>query len=408
MIPKLKDYEKIVGKKQIETIRQISYKAAVSDVHLTHVNSTSSGGGVAEILNIHVLLMNELGIETGWRLLKGSHSFFDVTKKFHNALQGEDIKITKEMKEIYWEETERNNLMNHFKNHDLVYCHDPQPLAMIEKQLRLRQPWIWRVHVDLSNPNPILWKFLKNYIKKYERVIVSMEKYKKKDLPVKQTVIAPAIDPLSRKNYHMNISRCHQILKQNGIETDKPLICQVSRFDKWKDPLGVLEIFRRVKGKIKDCHLVMIGDVSVDDPESNMIYNEVVNQVKDKEDIHLILKKDDILVNALQTCSDVILQNSIKEGFALTISEALWKKTPVVAKRVGGIPLQVIDGKTGYLVDNVDQAAKRCIKLIQDKRLSQKIGLNGKEHVKNNFLITRHLEDYLKLSNEIIFGKSIP
>lgn len=404
MIPKLENYKKFVGEEDIEKIRSSAEKLAVSDVHIVHVNSSSSGGGVAEILNSHILLMNELGIETGWRLLKGTHSFFTITKQFHNSLQGGPLKLTDGKKKIYLDEIERNSIMNHFKYHDLIIIHDPQPLALIHRYWK-RQPWIWRCHVDLSAPCPAMWKFLLQYIKRYDKIIVSMKKYKKRGLKIPQTIIAPAIDPFSLKNKHLFHSRCKRMLSRNGIDIDKPLICQVSRFDKWKNPLGVVKIFRKVKQEIKDCHLVLIGDISVDDPESSRIYSKLMDYIKKEEDIHVISKKADLLVNALQRKSDVILQNSVREGFGLTITEALWKETPVVATNVGGIPLQVLDGKTGFLIKTNTEAAKRCIQLLKNPDLRRKLGKQGKEHVKKNFLITKHLQDHINVCNEVLFER---
>ncbi|MBD3309607.1 glycosyltransferase [Candidatus Woesearchaeota archaeon] len=404
MIPKLKDYAKYVGKETIEDIRDQSYKLAVSDVHLTHINSTSSGGGVAEILNTHVILMNELGIETGWRLLKGTHSFFTVTKQFLNALQGTPMELTKEKHEVYLEEIERNSLMNHLKHHDMIVVHDPQPLAIVQQYYK-KQPWIWRCHVDMSTPHPQTWKYLKEYIKKYDRVIVSMNKYKRKRLGMPQVVIPPAIDPLSLKNKPMSDAKCRKIMSQNGLDPEVPMICQVSRFDKCKNPIGAVNIFRRVKKKVKDCRLVLIGDASVDDPESSEMYNELTEYVKDDKDVHIISKKSDELVNALQRKSDVILQNSRKEGFGLTVTEALWKETAVVATNVGGIPLQVKNRKTGFLVSSERQAAKRCVELLKDRKLAAKLGKHGKELVRKEFLITTHLQSYLELCNDVMFNR---
>ncbi len=396
MIPRISDYTRIVGKQEIQRI----YESAepLKGRHITHINSTSAGGGVAEILNSHVILMNNLGIKTGWRLLKGSHSFFTVTKRFHNILQGENRKISESMIKLYEEEVEKNAIMNHIDDHDLIIVHDPQPLAMI-RHYRKKQPWIWRCHIDISKVRKESWKFFSSYINRYDGIILTMKKYSKKDIKIPKFFITPPLDPLSLKNKHLTKSQCKRILSRNGIDLDKPIICQVSRFDKWKDPLGVVKIFEEVKKKT-DCRLVMIGDMATDDPEGPLIYNRLIKKVNnDSGDIHIITKRADLLVNALQRTSDVVIQNSKREGFGMVVSEALWKATPVVAKRRGGIPLQVINNRTGFLVDSNREAAKRIIQLLGNDKLRSRLGHNGKEHVRKNFLITKHIQDYLCLLN---------
>lgn len=399
---KIDDYKKVVGDDIVEGVK--STADPLVGKHIVNINSTSSGGGVAEILNTLVILMNDLKIETGWRILKGSHGFFDVTKKFHNALQGEKIRLTDFKKQIYCQETERNAIMSHFKYHDLVMVHDPQPLALID-YCGKKQPWIWRCHIDIKQTHRPTWDFLAKYIKKYDGMVVSVKKYKKRGIKIPQFVIAPSIDPLSFKNELLSDSRCRKILSKNQIDLDKPIVCQVSRFDKWKNPIGVIKIFKKIKEKTDNIQLVMIGDIVIDDPEGIKVYNKLANYTKDKKDITLITKRDDWLVNALQRKSAVVLQNSVREGFALVVAEALWKKTPVVGTRVGGIPLQIIDGKTGFLISNTAQAAKRCVQLLQDEKLREKLGQQGHEHVKKNFLITRHLKDYLELFNHYLNNK---
>lgn len=394
MLPKIDDYEPFVGKEKIEEIKDIAIK--LEGKHVVNVNSTYSGGGVVEILNSIVVLMNTLGIETDWRSLKGSHSFFDVTKKFHNALQGEKITLSDRDKTIYIDELERNALMHHFREHDLIFIHDPQPLGLIKFFKKRTQPWIWRCHIEIKNANKKVWKFLHPFANQYDGAIFSLPKYKQRDLDMDQFFIAPSIDPLSLKNKHLTESQSRKILSKEGIYLNKPLITQVSRFDKWKNPLGVIQIFKKVKERT-DVQLVLIGDMASDDPEGPKIYNKVVRQAEKMKDVHIITKKDDLLVNALQKTSHVVLQNSIREGFGLTVSEALWKETPVIGTKVGGIPLQVIHRKTGALVENSREAADWCIKLIKDDKLRIRMGKEAREHVKRNFLITRQLYDYLNI-----------
>lgn len=397
MLPKIEDYEQFVGKEKIEEIKDIAIK--LEGKHIVHVNSTYFGGGVAEILNSMVVLMNRVGVRTDWRLLKGSHSFFDVTKRFHNALQGSRNSITEKDKKIYLDELEKNAIMLHFSEHDLVFMHDPQPLGLIKFIKKKRQPWIWRCHIDIEHANKNAWAFFRPFAKQYDGAIFSLAKYKKRDLGMDQFFVAPSIDPLSLKNKDISESQARKILSKESIKLDKPLITQVSRFDKWKNPLGVLKIFNMVKERTK-ARLVLIGDMADDDPEGPKIYNKVIRQAEKMKDVYVITKKDDLLVNALQRASHVVLQNSVREGFGLTVTEALWKGTPVVGTEVGGIPLQVIHEKTGALVNNSKEAADWCVKLIKNDNLRIKMGQEGKEHVRKNFLITRHLYDYLNVINE--------
>jgi trehalose synthase len=392
MLPKLRDYQKVAGKEIIERIR--AEAEPLRGIHVTHVNSTYVGGGVAELLNSLVIPFNELGIEMGWRLLKGSHTFFNITKRFHNSLQGDRNHLSDAAKRIYFEEIEKNAMINHLYRHDMVIIHDPQPLAMIEHYPRGR-PWLWRCHVDITNPDPEFWAFLRPFILKYDGMIVSMKEYMKGDIPVPQFVRPPSLDPLSLKNKKLSRRTCRRLISEAGIDPDRPIMCQVSRFDKWKNPLGVVRMHEAVKERM-DCQLVLIGDMASDDPEGPVIYNRLLKKVSGSCDgIHLLTQKNDLLVNALQSESAVVVQNSVREGFGMTVTEALFKETPVVASRVGGIPLQVIDGETGFLIRDPREGAKRCLQLLADQGLRERMGRNGREHVMRNFLITGHILDYI-------------
>lgn len=402
MIPRLRDYSRIAGPDYIERIRREA--EPLEGRHITHVNSTCAGGGVSEILNSMVILHNELGILVGWRLLKGTHTFFSITKKFHNALQGENIGFSQSSKRIYLEEIERNSIMNHLRKHDLVVIHDPQPVGMIRHYPR-KQPWLWRCHIDISHRDPGAWNFIKGFVKGYDGMIVSMKKYRQQRLGVPQYVVYPSIDPLSLKNRHLSEAACRSLLTRNGIDPDRPIICQVSRFDKWKNPLGVVRMFDRVRQET-DCQLVLMGDMASDDPEGPPVYDRLMKEVSGNRDIHVIAKRADILVNALQRHSSVIIQNSKREGFGITVTEALYKGTPVVAMNRGGMPLQVSDNRTGFLVNGEREGAKRCVQLIKDGRLRDRLGRNGREHVIKSFLITRHLLDYIRIFNRYINGKA--
>ncbi|MFX1520006.1 MAG: glycosyltransferase [Promethearchaeota archaeon] len=398
----LEDYREIVE----DTVIYEIYKKArrLYGKHIVHINSTYQGGGVAEMLNSLVPLMNDVGLEAGWRILHGNPDFFITTKKFHNALQGEQINFTEMKQQVYTNANEDFSIFTHI-DHDCVIIHDPQPLSLV-KYYKKRQPWIWRCHVDLSNPNQEVWNYLKNFIIRYDLVILSNENYKKDDLPVEQKIIYPVIDPLSSKNKELDDKTISKYLKKFQVPTDKPLITQVSRFDKWKNPEGTIDILKLIRKKI-DCRLVLCGSMAADDPEGYQIYESVKQKAEDlieNGDVIFITSENNILVNALQRSSDVILQNSIREGFGLSVAEALWKETPVVASNVGGIPLQVTDGETGFLIEPQDtrRFAERIIKLLQEPNLAKEMGKKGKEHIRRNFIITRLLSDYLDLLNELI------
>lgn len=397
----LDDYSEIVGDEVLSTIYRKSRK--LTGKHVLHINATYQGGGVAEILGSVVVLLNDIGIDTGWRILFGTPDFFAITKKFHNALQGDSLNLTEIKKRLYIRANEDFSLFTHI-DHDCVIIHDPQPLPLI-KYYTKKQPWIWRCHVDLSNSNSALWDFLKKFILRYDMMIVSSEKYRRTDLPVEQRIIHPAIDPLSPKNMEISDAVVSKYLRKFGIPRDKPLITQISRFDKFKDPEGVIQVFKLVKKKF-DCRLVLCGSMAADDPEGWMIYEKVEQKAKDlieNKDVILITSENSILVNALQRTSAVIIQKSTREGFGLTVTEALWKGTPVVTSNIGGIPLQVNDGENGFLVRANDKKAfsERIIQLLKNPDLAHSMGQKGKEIVRENFLITRVISDYLDLLNDI-------
>lgn len=390
---RLKDYGKIVGKGTIEEIKESAEH--ISGAHVANINSVYTGGGVAEILNRLVILLDEQKIETGWRILKGSMGFFTLTKKLHNALQGEKFSLSDRRIKMYMEETERNAIMNHL-DHDLVIIHDPHPLAMINFYKKT-QPWVWRCHIDISRPYKPVWRYLQNFLVKYDGIIISKKSYRKRGLKMPHFIITPTIDPLAPKNRILSESRYKKILSSNGIDMDKPIICQVSRFDKWKDPIGVLKIFDIIRKKM-DCRLVLLGDTAMDDPEGPMIYHKIMKKIESNGgDVMALTKKSDLLVNALQRKSSVIIQNSKKEGFGMVVAEALWKETPVVSRRVGGIPLQIINGKTGFLINSQHEAAKRCVQLIENEKMKERMGRKAREHVRKNFLITNHMMNYINM-----------
>ncbi len=394
MIPKLHHYEKLVGRNTISHIREIA--EPLDGKHVVHINATSSGGGVAEILNTLVFLMNDVGIDTGWRTIIGSHSFFKVTKGFHNSLQGnKKWNVSQERKSTYLEYCKRNSMINHINEHDFVIVHDPQPLAMIAGYPK-RKTWLWRCHVDISTPNRKTMSFLMPYIRNYDGVIVSTNKFTLKNFKKPQCVISPSIDPLSQKNKKLPRETVKRLFSTHGIDMDKPLITQVSRFDPWKDHMGVIKMYQEMRKK-EDCQLVLIGDMASDDPQGPIIYHQIQQKAEEIPGVTVLAEKNDLLVNALQDESAFVFQNSVKEGFALTVSEALWKGTPAIGTRKGGIPLQIRDGENGFLINNREEGVKRGLEILRNEKLRNRLGKSGHEHVKKNFLITRHLKDYLEL-----------
>lgn len=398
----LEEFRKIVPDK---TLAEIYHRAkSLYGKHIVHVNSTYMGGGVAEILYSLVMLMNDVGIDTGWRILHGTPAFFDITKSFHNALQGAPIKLTESKKELYLLVNGNYARFTHL-DHDCVIVHDPQPLALI-RSYRKCQPWIWRCHIDLTEPNEQLWDFLKGFLLKYDQIVVSSEKYLKEDLPVDQRLMCPAINPLNLKNKELSEKTVMSYIKKAGIPTDKPILTQVSRLDPWKDPGGVIDVFKHVKEKI-DCRLIFCYNLAGDDPEGVQMYTKTYRQAKkyvEKGDILFIVGNDDALVNSIQKFSDVVIQKSTKEGFCLSVTEALWKGTPVVASNVGGIPTQIQDGENGFLLDPYDTEgfAERIIHLLKNPKVAKGMGDLAKEIVREKFLITRLLSDYLYMLNAVL------
>jgi trehalose synthase len=386
---KLEDYVQYVGG---ETVERILQKARpLRDLHVVNVNSTYYGGGVAELLGSMTILMNSIGIKTGWRVIQGSPDFFSITKKMHNALQGGEINLTDRKKEIYEEVVYENAFRNHLE-HDVVIIHDPQPLPMIN-HYRKRGPWIWRCHVDLSEPNRELWGYLAPFVEKYDAVISSIREYAQK-LRTPQLFVMPAIDPFSIKNHPLSEAEIEERLEHYNIPTDLPLVVQVSRFDRWKDPQGVVEAFQIARKEV-DCTLVLLGNVATDDPEGPEVYGSLLESQEER--IIVLSVQDTALVNALQSRAAVVLQKSLREGFGLTVAEAMWKGAAVIGGNVGGIRYQIQDGVNGFLVNNVQEAAARIVQLVKDEELRRRLGKAGQETVRQKFLLSHNLEQYLDL-----------
>jgi trehalose synthase len=390
-IVRLEDYEPLAGGEAIARVREKA--ESLKDLRVAHINSTYYGGGVAELLSALTLLLNDLGIKTGWRLIHGSPDFFSITKKMHNALQGGQINLSDRKMKIYEEVIYENVIRNHL-NHDMVIVHDPQPLLMVN-HYRRRGPWVWRCHVDLSKPNEQLWNYLKPHVEEYDAVIVSCKEYKQ-NIKTPQLIFAPAIDPFSIKNRDMSEQDIDERLSHYNIPVDLPIVAQVSRFDRWKDPEGVIEAFKIARKEV-DATLVLLGNVATDDPEGEQVYESLVGCREER--LIILSKQDTALVNALQRKAAVVLQKSLREGFGLTVAEAMWKGTPVIGGNVGGIRYQIKDGENGYLVSSVEEAADRIVKLLKDRNLRKQMGQRGKESVKERYLIFRYLEQYVDLFN---------
>ena len=365
------DYESEVGAATIDRI--LSKAKQLSDLHVINVSSTYYGGGVAELLSSMTLLMNAAGIKTGWRVIQGRPDFFSITKKMHNALQGDDINLTELKMQIYEEVAFENAVRNHI-DHDLIIVHDPQPLPLI-RHYRKKTPWIWRCHVDLSRPNAELWSYLVPLIERYDAVVLSVPAYAQK-LAAPQRFIAPAINPFSTTNKELTDQECAERLSRYNIPTDLPLVVQVSRFDKWKDPQGVIDAFKIARKQV-DCTLVLVGNVATDDPEGQDVFAGLCQGAEER--IRILSVQNSALVNALQRKAAVVLQKSVKEGFGLTVTEAMWKGAAVIGGRAGGIARQIEDGVNGFLVDSVEQAADQIVTLLRDRSLASRLGQKAKD-----------------------------
>jgi len=388
----VRDYEPVVGKSYIEELRMLASR--LSGKTVLNINSTFAGGGVAEILSRLVPLFNELGVDVRWQTILGDARFFKMTKKLHNALHGKNGPISDEEFALFRETTKKNLDQIDFSG-DILFIHDPQPVALIEKKHDIGREWIWRCHIDISQPDSQAWKFLQEFVNKYDAAVFSSPNFAQQ-IPIRQFFAPPSIDPLSDKNRELPPQMVDTVLAKYGLDRDKPLILQVSRFDWLKDPVGVIKAFELVRRNFT-CQLVLAGGTASDDPESAEVLQEVKERADGNPDIHIldIPPGSDIDINALQSVATIVMQKSLREGFALTISEALWKGKPVVASAVGGIPLQVKNRLTGLLCHSIEGTAYALRQILANPEYGQWLGNNGKEHVRQHFLIVRELRDYL-------------
>jgi trehalose synthase len=399
----LADYTHLVGRTLVEEIRELAAEA--QGLRVLHLSATAFGGGVSEILYTLIPLMRDVGIEAEWQVIVGREEFFNATKLMHNALQGNPQDLTDEE----WATWQRYNEMNAemlSEGWDVVIVHDPQPAAMRGLVREKSKNWVWRCHIDLSTPNPETIKKLLPHISLYDAALYHMQQYVPAGLDGdgRVYICPPAIDPLSPKNMALSPEDAAFVCDQFGIDVDRPLITQVSRFDPWKDPRGVIDAYRIVTEEFPDVQLALVGSMATDDPEGWEFFNDTVEYARGDPDIKILNNLNNvgaIEVNAFQSQSDVLIQKSTREGFGLTVSEALWKARPMVAGNVGGIPLQVHDGETGYLVDSAEQCADRVKAMLREPELGRRLARAGKEHVRKHFLTPRLLRDWLRIFKDL-------
>jgi trehalose synthase len=419
---RVEDYAPIVGTETIDDLKAAAEKLKGRSV--INVNSTFVGGGVAELLKAIVPMMNALGLKADWRVISGDQAFFGATKAFHNALHGTHVEITPEMLRAY-EETNRRNAAEMDLSGDFVFIHDPQPAMLVD--FRKGGFWIWRCHIDISSPYARIWPYLAGFVRKYDAVVVHMPEYARPDLEVTQHVIPPSIDPLSEKNIELPLEYVRDVLMKYDIDPDTPIITQVSRFDRLKDPVGVFKAFKMVKDAVNTLdvrgmfakerylvdvfralreralvQLVLVGGSAADDPEGQKVYREVLRKSISDRNVHVLMLPPDANreINAIQRGSTILIQKSLKEGFGLTVTEGMWKGKPVIGGRTGGISKQIIDGETGYLVRSVTEAGEAMLHLLRNPDECMRLGQAAKEHVRKNYLLTRQVGDYLKLMAE--------
>ncbi|HYM15682.1 MAG TPA: glycosyltransferase [Dehalococcoidia bacterium] len=401
--PKTLDaYRPVIGDERTEEIRALA--ARLRGARVLHVNATAFGGGVAEILATLVPLMNDLGLVADWQVIRGADEFFNVTKAMHNSMQGMYYDWTPAMRDI-WLNYNRMNADLFDESYDYVVIHDPQPAAIpsfIEERTGRRDgKWIWRCHIDLTDAQAQVWDILRPHVERYDGAIFTLPAYVKDDLRGPEVFcVPPAIDPLSPKNVDLPPGTVDEILSRYGVDPGRPMVTQISRFDPWKDPLGVIDVYRTAKREFPDLQLVMIASMASDDPEGWSWYERTVRHAGEDFDIHILSNLNgvgNVEVNAFQRAARVVIQKSLREGFGLVVSEALWKGRPVVGGNVGGIPLQIVNGKTGFLVNTADECAEKLLLLLRGQIEADRMGAAGVEFVRDNFLTTRYLRDYLNI-----------
>jgi trehalose synthase len=400
----LADYRHICGPELIQEITELA--EPLQGKRVVHISATAFGGGVSEILYTLVPLMRDVGLDCEWHVIYGREEFFNATKLMHNALQGAPQDLSQEQWAT-WLRYAEINARELTAGWDVCLVHDPQPAALFQLVPEKARDWVWRCHIDLSTPNQDTIGRLLPYIADYPQSLFHMSEYIPDGMNGNVNVVPPAIDPLTPKNMALSPDDASFVCGQFGIDLDRPLMCQVSRFDPWKDPLGVIDAYRQVKESMPDLQLALVGSMASDDPEGWDFFNATVAHADGDADIHILNNFNNvgsIEVNAFQSHADVLVQKSTREGFGLTVSEAIWKARPFIGGNVGGIPLQIKDGQTGYLVSSVEQCAERTLEFLRDPELGRRLGRAGKEHVRMHFLTPRYLRDYLRIFNGITQG----
>lgn len=397
----LADYTHLVGRSLIDEIAELA--EGLRGKRVLHVSATAFGGGVSEILYTLVPLMRDVGVEASWQVILGREEFFNVTKLIHNSLQGDRSNLS----EDDWDTYERYNLLNAMGmegDWDVVVVHDPQPARLRHHAPERARRWVWRCHLDLSDPSPDSLEQMLPYLSEYDATFWHLEEYVPAEIDAKVRIVPPAIDPLSPKNMALSPEDAAFVCQQFGIDTDRPLVCQVSRFDPWKDPIGVIDAYRMIDEQVPDAQLALVGSMATDDPEGWEFFHQTYRYADGDPDIKILNNLNNvgaIEVNAFQSQADVVVQKSLREGFGLTVTEALWKARPTVGGAVGGIPLQISDGETGFLVSSAEEAAGRCVEILTEPDLGARLGRAGKERARGRFLTPRLLRDYLRLFTEL-------
>jgi trehalose synthase len=398
-------YAEVAGPEVIAHLQQLA--DPLRGLKVVHVNSTRLGGGVAEILNKLVPLMNELGLDTRWEVISGEGRFYDCTKRFHNGLQGNAVDLPDSLLQAYQDTNAHNaeQMRGLLAEADIVIIHDPQPAPLLARIPERRGKWIWRCHIDVSHPYRPVWKYLREQVQGYDASVFSLADFAQ-PLPHPQYLIAPSIDPLSEKNMELPAAEVEAVHDEFGLDRQKATLLQVSRFDRFKDPVGVIRAYRLARRYLPSLQLVLAGGEATDDPEGAAVLAEVQDAAADDEDIHILLLPADAhrTINALQRAADVVLQKSVREGFGLTVTEALWKGKPVIGGNTGGIRLQIVNHHTGFLVDTPEGAALRIRYLLSHREQLEAMGRKAREFVRENFLLTRHLMEYLTLIHAITRG----
>jgi len=399
----ISSYGTVAGVEKIERLFELA--APLRGKRIIHINATPTGGGVAEILKSEIPLLRSLGIDAQWWVLEGAREFFGVTKRIHNGLQGDNISLSDAEWETYIDQQQQN--VADLPEADIVVVHDPQPMALPTLSCKRGAAWIWRLHVDSSSPNKAVWKRLRPLLDPYDAAVFTLDIFAPPDVPPdKLHIIAPAIDPLTPKNRSLPYYESLEALNRIGIDPARPLVSQIARLDVWKDPWGVIDAYRLIKQEIPTVQLALLGVIEAqDDPEALGVYESVRNYAGEDPDVHIYIDPEVIdqeEVAAVQTLSQVVFQKSLREGFGLSVTEALWKATPVIGGRAGGIPLQIQPGVGGFLVDTPEEAARHALGIFNDPPEARVIAARGRDHVRQNFLITRLIAEELQLYRAVL------